>query len=45
MFSVRLGGGPQMFDTHLNVLLGCGGLAAATALGLRVIVAVTCDGA
>lgn len=32
-----------MFDTRLDVLLGYGGLIAATVLGLRVIVAVTRD--
>jgi ubiquinone biosynthesis protein len=43
VFLLRLGGGPEMFDTNLDVLLGYGGLTAATALGLRVIVAVTHD--
>jgi ubiquinone biosynthesis protein len=40
---LRLGGGPQIFRTNLDVLLGYGGLTAATVLGLRVIVAVTHD--
>jgi ubiquinone biosynthesis protein len=43
VFLLRLGGGPQMFRTNLDVLLGYGGLVAATVLGLRVIVAVTHD--
>jgi hypothetical protein len=43
VFLLRVEGGPQMFGTRLNVLLGYGGLAAATVLGLRVIVAVTRD--
>jgi hypothetical protein len=43
VFLLRLGGGPQMLGTRLDVLLGYGGLAAATVLGLRVIVAVTHD--
>src|SRR4029434_9349249 len=30
-------GGPEMFGTHLDLLLGYGGLVAATVLGLRVI--------
>jgi predicted unusual protein kinase regulating ubiquinone biosynthesis (AarF/ABC1/UbiB family) len=37
------GGGPQLFGTQLDVLLGYGGLIAATMLGLRVIVAVSRD--
>jgi ubiquinone biosynthesis protein len=40
---LRLGGGPEMFTTNLDVLLGYGGLVAATVLGLRVIVAITHD--
>jgi ubiquinone biosynthesis protein len=40
---LRLGGGPEIFSTNLDVLLGYGGLTAATVLGLRVIVAVTHD--
>jgi hypothetical protein len=40
---LRLRGGPEMFGTNLDVLLGYGGLGAATVLGLRVIVAVTHD--
>jgi ubiquinone biosynthesis protein len=40
---LRLGGGPQLFGTQLDVLLGYGGLIAATMLGLRVIVAVSRD--
>jgi ubiquinone biosynthesis protein len=40
---LRLGGGPEIFSTTLDVLLGYGGLTAATVLGLRVIVAVTHD--
>jgi ubiquinone biosynthesis protein len=43
VFLLRLGGGPEMFGTHLDVLLGYGGLVAATVLGLRVLVAVTRD--
>jgi ubiquinone biosynthesis protein len=43
VFLLRLGGGPEMFGTRLDVLLGYGGLVAATVLGLRVIVAVTRD--
>jgi ubiquinone biosynthesis protein len=43
VFLLRLGGGPQMFGTRLDMLLGYGGLAAASVLGLRVIVAVTRD--
>jgi hypothetical protein len=34
-----------MFGTYLDVLLGYGGLIAATVLGFRVIVAVTRDAA
>jgi ubiquinone biosynthesis protein len=40
---LRLGRGPEIFSTNLDVLLGYGGLVAATVLGLRVIVAVTHD--
>jgi hypothetical protein len=40
---LRLGAGPEIFSTNLDVLLGYGGLTAATVLGLRVIVAVTHD--
>jgi ubiquinone biosynthesis protein len=43
VFLLLLGGGPEMFSTNLDVLLGYGGLVAATVLGLRVIVAVTHD--
>jgi ubiquinone biosynthesis protein len=43
VFLLRIGGGPEMFGTRLDVLLGYGGLVAATMLGLRVIVAVTRD--
>jgi ubiquinone biosynthesis protein len=43
VFLLRVGGGADMFGTQLNVLLGYGGLVAATALGLRVIVAITSD--
>lgn len=41
VFLLRLGRGPEMFGTQLDVLLGYGGLIAATVLGLRVIVAIT----
>jgi transposase len=40
---LRLGSGPRTLGTHLDVLLGYGGLVAATVLGLRVIVAVSRD--
>lgn len=43
VFLLRLGRGPEMFGTRLDVLLGYGGLIAATVLGLRVLVAVTRD--
>jgi ubiquinone biosynthesis protein len=43
VFLLRIGGGPEMFGTHLDLLLGYGGLVAATVLGLRVIVAATTD--
>jgi ubiquinone biosynthesis protein len=43
VFLLRLGSGPELFNTNLDVLLGYGGLVAATVLGLRVIVAVTRD--
>lgn len=43
VFLLRLGGGPLMFNTRLDAVLGYGGLIAATVLGLRVIVAVTRD--
>jgi ubiquinone biosynthesis protein len=43
VFLLRVGGGVDIFGTQLNVLLGYGGLVAATALGLRVIVAITRD--
>jgi ubiquinone biosynthesis protein len=43
VFLLHLGGGPEMFSTNLDVLLGYGGLVAATVLGLRVIAAVTND--
>jgi ubiquinone biosynthesis protein len=43
VFLLRIGGGPEMFNTSLDVVLGYGGLVAATVLGLRVIVAVTHD--
>jgi ubiquinone biosynthesis protein len=43
VFLLRVGGGADVFGTDLNALLGYGGLVAATALGLRVIVAVTRD--
>jgi ubiquinone biosynthesis protein len=39
-----VGGGPVVFGMRLDLLLGYLGLAGATALGLRVIVAVTRDG-
>jgi ubiquinone biosynthesis protein len=45
VFLLRLGTGPPMFKTHLDALLGYGGLIAATMLGLRVIVSVTRDAA
>jgi ubiquinone biosynthesis protein len=45
VFLLRLAAGPPMFKTHLDTLLGYGGLIAATMLGLRVIVAVTRDAA
>jgi ubiquinone biosynthesis protein len=38
---LRLGKGPLIFNTRLDVLIGYGGLVAATVLGLRVIVAIT----
>ena len=41
---LQLGRGPILFETHLDVLLGYGGLIAATVLGLRVLVAITRDG-
>ncbi|HKF32566.1 MAG TPA: AarF/UbiB family protein [Jatrophihabitantaceae bacterium] len=37
-------GGPVVFGTRLDLLLGYLGLAGATALGLRVVVAITRDG-
>jgi hypothetical protein len=40
---LHLGGCPQLSSTNLDVLLGYGGLVAATVLGLRVIAAVTHD--
>jgi ubiquinone biosynthesis protein len=40
---LHLDSGPRTLGTHLDVLLGYGGLVAATVLGLRVIVAVTHD--
>jgi hypothetical protein len=40
---LRLNGGPVIVKAHLVVVLGYGGLVAATVLGLRVIVAVTHD--
>jgi ubiquinone biosynthesis protein len=40
---LRLRGGPLVFETRLDVLVGYIGLAAATVLGLRVVVAVTRD--
>lgn len=44
VFLLRLASGPMVFETHLDVLLGYGGLIAATILGLRVLVAITRDG-
>ena len=41
---LNVGGGPLVFGTRLDLLLGYGGLIAATVLGLRVLVAVTRDG-
>jgi ubiquinone biosynthesis protein len=41
---LQLSRGPTVFETHLDVLLGYGGLIAATMLGLRVLVAITRDG-
>jgi ubiquinone biosynthesis protein len=38
-----IGGGEEILGTHLNALLGYAGLIAATALGLRVPVAITRD--
>jgi ubiquinone biosynthesis protein len=43
VFLLRVGGGADVFGTQLNVVLGYGGLVAATALGLRVIAAITRD--
>jgi hypothetical protein len=40
---LSLRGGPLVFQTRLDVLAGYIGLAAATVLGLRVVVAVTRD--
>jgi ubiquinone biosynthesis protein len=40
---LRLGQGPPIFKTRLDVLIGYSGLIAATILGLRIIVAVTRD--
>jgi ubiquinone biosynthesis protein len=44
IFLLQLGRGPALFETHLDVVLGYGGLIAATVLGLRVLVAITRDG-
>jgi ubiquinone biosynthesis protein len=44
VFLLQLSRGPAVFETHLDVLLGYGGLIAATMLGLRVLVAITRDG-
>jgi ubiquinone biosynthesis protein len=38
---LSLGGGPEILQTRLDVLIGYLGLIAATVLGLRVIVAIT----
>jgi ubiquinone biosynthesis protein len=43
VFLLQLGRGPILFETHLDILLGYGGLIAATILGLRVLVAITRD--
>jgi len=44
VFLLQLSRGPTVLETHLDVLLGYGGLIAATMLGLRVLVAITRDG-
>jgi ubiquinone biosynthesis protein len=38
---LRLGGGPEILQTRLDVLIGYLGVIAATVLGLRIIVAIT----